>query len=196
MADAYLMHHGILGQKWGVRRYQNEDGSYTTAGRKRLHVNKYRLKRNDPINKAAQEVQKQTAKGMKVDSTQKFVKQAAISAALVAAGVVATKAVLKSDSGKKLMATKMTDLVKQKASGKTSLNMRATMQYGAAATKVAIAVIGSGAMITAGAARGTGAVTGYTNYLTKGRAGAKENKQNAANIRKAARQSQRRIVYS
>jgi hypothetical protein len=30
-----LYHHGILGQKWGVRRYQNEDGSYTPAGRKR-----------------------------------------------------------------------------------------------------------------------------------------------------------------
>lgn len=30
-----LVHHGILGQKWGVRRYQNEDGSLTPEGRKR-----------------------------------------------------------------------------------------------------------------------------------------------------------------
>ena len=30
-----LVHHGILGQKWGVRRYQNKDGSYTNAGKKR-----------------------------------------------------------------------------------------------------------------------------------------------------------------
>lgn len=31
----YLMHHGILGMKWGIRRYQNEDGSLTEAGKKR-----------------------------------------------------------------------------------------------------------------------------------------------------------------
>lgn len=30
-----LMHHGIKGQKWGVRRYQNEDGSLTAEGEKR-----------------------------------------------------------------------------------------------------------------------------------------------------------------
>lgn len=32
----YLIHYGILGQKWGVRRYQNEDGTLTEAGKARL----------------------------------------------------------------------------------------------------------------------------------------------------------------
>lgn len=40
--DNYLMHHGIRGQKWGVRRFQNEDGSYTQAGRARYDMGDYK----------------------------------------------------------------------------------------------------------------------------------------------------------
>lgn len=36
-----LKHHGILGQKWGVRRYQNPDGSLTPAGIKRYATKQY-----------------------------------------------------------------------------------------------------------------------------------------------------------
>ena len=34
-----LYHHGIKGQKWGIRRFQNEDGSLTAEGKARYGVN-------------------------------------------------------------------------------------------------------------------------------------------------------------
>lgn len=42
MSD-YIYHHGIKGQKWGVRRFQNPDGTLTSAGKARkraMDVNK------------------------------------------------------------------------------------------------------------------------------------------------------------
>lgn len=39
MAGEDVCHHGIKGQRWGVRRYQNPDGSLTSAGRKRYSSN-------------------------------------------------------------------------------------------------------------------------------------------------------------
>lgn len=35
MNNNYLVHHGIKGQKWGIRRFQKSDGSLTNAGKKR-----------------------------------------------------------------------------------------------------------------------------------------------------------------
>lgn len=34
--DDRLQHHGIVGMKWGIRRFQNPDGSLTSRGRARL----------------------------------------------------------------------------------------------------------------------------------------------------------------
>lgn len=41
-----LMHHGIRGMKWGVRRYQNKDGSLTSAGRRRQRNNPFFIKKS------------------------------------------------------------------------------------------------------------------------------------------------------
>lgn len=40
IAHSELYHHGIKGQKWGIRRYQNPDGSLTEEG-KRRYLNNY-----------------------------------------------------------------------------------------------------------------------------------------------------------
>ena len=48
--DNALYHYGITGQKWGVRRYQNKDGTLTEAGKKRydrdIRENNARKKEN------------------------------------------------------------------------------------------------------------------------------------------------------
>lgn len=41
-ADAYLAHYGVLGMKWGQRRYQNDDGSWTEAGKRRRQAYEYK----------------------------------------------------------------------------------------------------------------------------------------------------------
>lgn len=42
--DLELYHHGIKGQRWGVRRYQNADGSLTAEGRKHYDIGSTAIK--------------------------------------------------------------------------------------------------------------------------------------------------------
>ena len=45
----YLAHHGVKGMRWGVRRYQNQDGSLTAAGRKQYGVKSKRGSYSDGL---------------------------------------------------------------------------------------------------------------------------------------------------
>lgn len=82
--ESSLQHWGIKGMKWGVRRYQNKDGTLTDAGKKRysrdIQDNKSKKKDNridtstpDPRRWAREDLERT---GRVIDTTSKIVKQA------------------------------------------------------------------------------------------------------------------------
>lgn len=63
----HIAHYGVKGQKWGIRRYQNRNGSYTTAGLRRL--------RKD-VKKTRKQVSKEKTEGRSKESTGKYYDEA------------------------------------------------------------------------------------------------------------------------
>lgn len=95
MADLYLAHHGIKGMKWGVRRFQNDDGTLTSAGKKRYKEETVIKPRRKKKKGRFKEFVKNAAEGsaaVAMDNAKRFVKgiekhqEAAIMTYTMAAG--------------------------------------------------------------------------------------------------------------
>lgn len=68
--EDYLAHWGVKGMRWGVRRYQNKDGTLTPAGKKRYNAEMAKLKAEQKVIKNKQATQ---AKLDKLDAMRKSV---------------------------------------------------------------------------------------------------------------------------
>ena len=64
----FLSHHGILGMKWGIRRYQNEDGSLTPEGHKRYAYSGLK-KGKDTYTRYSHDNEKEIRPGAYISST-------------------------------------------------------------------------------------------------------------------------------
>ena len=64
-SGSYLKHHGISGQKWGVRRFQNDDGTWTEAGKERYGES------NGKPDRKTEKLMKQAMKNTRYDKVRK-----------------------------------------------------------------------------------------------------------------------------
>lgn len=73
--DGELCHHGTKGQKWGVRRYQNKDGSLTPAGKKRYTKSSSSVKSETKTKSEVSEPKKKSVKKMSDEELKKRIER-------------------------------------------------------------------------------------------------------------------------
>lgn len=93
--DNKLNHAGIKGMKWGVRRYQNKDGSLTPAGKKRYNRDAVKDMSDEELrkklNRLQMENQYKNLTQKKTSAGRKFVTNVLVTAATTVATAYATK---------------------------------------------------------------------------------------------------------
>jgi hypothetical protein len=98
MSDIWLAHHGIKGQRWGIRRFQNEDGSLTPRGEKHVKKN-----RGSDDYQEVQELRKKKTKDLSNEELKKIAERVQLEKA-IKKGDEETKRIL-IQSGAKLLGT-------------------------------------------------------------------------------------------
>lgn len=99
-----LYHHGILGQKWGIRRFQNSDGSLTSAGKRRYD--------NDSHGKSGKDTKSETLEKSKAGA-KNLKKTVAVGATIAVASLAIIgasklpKVKSKADAGRQVVNTVM-----------------------------------------------------------------------------------------
>jgi len=94
--NTYLMHHGVKGMHWGIRRYQNPDGTRTNAGKRHEQL-LYKINEHRANRAAAKQAKKEARAEKRAKFTspeakeayKKIAKGAAITAGILAAGYAA-----------------------------------------------------------------------------------------------------------